>query len=1216
MSGQSGYDNGYGYSGPGRYDGNDGGYGGNNNPGVNGYGGRSTAPPGGSARSDRRPGGYGGFYADSPQPPVLSPDQSPPLSQSPERRRDRSNRDWQQPSPQPPSHPSSQSSAHASSHPSSQSSSHPSSRSRTRNQELDKKYPEEHANRYADNRDQRDPGEYRSQRNASPVVQRSNNSGESQAIETILQSIQRDWDFMTDAECIPVQVALSLMDTSTLGKADREPDFLHMYNDIQKTLKAIVNEHHQGFNSSIGTYHKIQSNISSSQTRVRSLRHALDQAKSGLISTKPELKGLATSSQNYDDIVQLFTQIEEIQSLPEKLESQISDKRFLAAVDVLHTGLRVLRRSELEDISALSDIRAYFINQETSLTDILIEELHDHLYLKSPYCSDRWKPPASDEKEVHSSNWAGSRSWDRPVYSFLAKFDPLTPMVEDASRNPEADTFSYIQLLIEALNKMGHLDIAIHRIEQRLPVELFVVVDKTNAEVDTRYPAPTKSFSAQDNYKQSSLPTEIIEKRGHVLSEFLWALYAKFEAIAEGHRILHDVVAAIVEREGITKSETLSGGFKELWKLLQSEIRSLMHDYLATDGDSSVRSRAEETDSRRHHLYTGNRDKNKKMFKLSDIEQDSEMKAEQDELDEILKSSVPGLVSKSRQKTATNGTAQSNKGNSGTGHKILLEPSVFNMGILLPPSLSFIQRLKDIVPVDADIPMGTLTSFLDDFMVNVFLPQLDETVTDLCTLSFIAADAFTEDPQWAKSSPRPIFKGTIKFMSIVREFSKMLSSIPHDQAFTQLLIDQIGTYYDKCCGWYKSMVTKVSARNRGGEVRLKAAASFADSGDIYDVVDELWKGAGDKKQTLIDTEIDLLLKRTGQVPLEPYDIISDPKTVVYLSLLYNSMQWLASHLARIRLVIEPTADNESNLTATGRPSRRWTLFGSMKPNRDSINNPVHLPLNHETAVAFDGTIQSLHRLATTAIMTLHIDIRCGIIHMLTRTMAGPNPPNLRNSEPVTPSPNTTDNWWHIIMNQPTAASPTILALNNDLIAFDTNISTYLGSVERWFITSGLARFIDRVFVACTQYIGAMNENGALRLQLDVLVLQQNLKNIIINPASDPSNSATEIHAQASQETVALPRSAKFLDWFLEGAEKALEYAKEEKEAFASQGDKALAAGNGEPFTYDELRVLVELCFSEILRGPRGTESREDFMSAKKASADALLGLNEIMWDAR
>jgi Xaa-Pro aminopeptidase len=141
----------------------------------------------------------------------------------------------------------------------------------------------------------------------------------------------------------------------------------------------------------------------------------------------------------------------------------------------------------------------------------------------------------------------------------------------------------------------------------------------------------------------------------------------------------------------------------------------------------------------------------------------------------------------------------------------------------------------------------------------------------------------------------------------------------------------------------------------------------------------------------------------------------------------------------------------------------------------------------------------------------------------------------------------------------------------------------------------------------------MNENGALRLQLDVLVLQQNLKNIIIDTTADSESNPVD---PAPQEIVALPRSAKFLDWFLEGAEKSLDYAKEEKEAFAAQGDKALAAGNGEPFTYEELRVLVDLCFSEMLRGPRGAESREDFMAAKKASADALLHLNEVMWDAR
>ena len=167
----------------------------------------------------------------------------------------------------------------------------------------------------------------------------------------------------------------------------------------------------------------------------------------------------------------------------------------------------------------------------------------------------------------------------------------------------------------------------------------------------------------------------------------------------------------------------------------------------------------------------------------------------------------------------------------------------------------------------------------------------------------------------------------------------------------------------------------------------------------------------------------------------------------------------------------------------------------MNPRRDSVTTPVYLPLNHETASAFDNTLQSLRDLASNVLFTLRVDIRCGIIHMLTKAMSGPNTPAI-SGEPTTPTPSTNTNWWHILTNPPTAASPAVLELNNDLISFDTNISTYLGAAERQFITVGLARFIDYTFVASTRHIGAMNPNGASRLQLDGLVLQQNLKTVI------------------------------------------------------------------------------------------------------------------------
>jgi hypothetical protein len=88
------------------------------------------------------------------------------------------------------------------------------------------------------------------------------------------------------------------------------------------------------------------------------------------------------------------------------------------------------------------------------------------------------------------------------------------------------------------------------------------------------------------------------------------------------------------------------------------------------------------------------------MFKLSDIDHKSvEMSTEQEDLEAILKSSVPGLVSDSHQ-THVSPTDESSpqQDHSATGHRLLIEPSVFNMGLLLPPSLSFIKTLKEIVP--------------------------------------------------------------------------------------------------------------------------------------------------------------------------------------------------------------------------------------------------------------------------------------------------------------------------------------------------------------------------------------------------------------------------------------------------------------------------------------------------------------------------------------
>jgi len=147
------------------------------------------------------------------------------------------------------------------------------------------------------------------------------------------------------------------------------------------------------------------------------------------------------------------------------------------------------------------------------------------------------------------------------------------------------------------------------------------------------------------------------------------------------------------------------------------------------------------------------------MFKLSDMNIKSpDIAQEREDLEFILKSSVPGLVSDSKKSENRVADTSANLDGSATGHKLLVEPSVFNMGILLPPSLDFLNRLKEVVPPNSDIVMSTLTSFLDDFLVNVFQPQLDETLAEMSSQTFIELDSFSEDPHWEQHAKKPIFK--------------------------------------------------------------------------------------------------------------------------------------------------------------------------------------------------------------------------------------------------------------------------------------------------------------------------------------------------------------------------------------------------------------------------------------------------------------------------
>lgn len=879
----------------------------------------------------------------------------------------------------------------------------------------------------------------------------------------ILRFIEQQWSFMSDDSCIPVKVALQLMDPSSLGLADQYGSFQEVHKQLQNALKVIVNEHHQGFNSSIGTFHKIQAAIQASQIRVRNLRAGLIQAKSSLASARPELKAFAQSSQSYDQMLQVLGTIEQLQQVPEILEAQISEKRFLGAVDTLQEALRLIRKPEMEEIGALSDLRVYLSNQEHSLTDILVEELHNHLYLKSPYCEERWK-----SHQKHDMGDAAMDDGERAMHQFLDMFDGSKPMLEDTTRNPEADTFYYIQLLVESLNKMNRLDVAVDAIEHRLPVELFTVVERSHREVEQRHPAMRRN-AARNQRKKIGVNEGPDGEVKATLEDLLTTLFAKYEAIAEGHRILHDVTAAIIKREGQEDGATLNRSFRELWKLLQSEIRSLLHDHLATNGNMGHRSR-QENDPSTNIFRPQPRDRNRRLFKMADTDSKStELATEREDLEFILKQSVPGLVGSNAQNTKQDRDTVTDV--SATGHKLLVEPSVFNMAILLKPSLDFLTRLKDVVPPGSGVVSSTLTSFLDDFLVNVFYPQLDETLLEMSSRTMNEMDAFQVDTKWQQRSHKPIFRGTARFYDLVEAFCVMLDSLPHDQSFSQLIITHMRTYYDRCYQWSKSLLQRAQLAQEGA-VRMRLAAQMATSGEINPVVIDLMKAKHEESAVLAEKETALLLREVKTKTLEEADLINDRKALAALCTLQVSMKWLASRCQQLRY-ISPRAVDTSNLQAHDR--RRWTQHF----NQHNMPSGPYLPLDQQTAEGFDAVLVSFTELSALVLRTLHIDIRLHLLHgiyaALDTTYALGQP-----------------------YNDPDAA---IINLSTSLGSYDNAISTNLLTQQYTFLTSHLDVLANNALVSLVGCIQALDKYGFDRMGLNILVLQQTLKTSMQQDAS-------------------------------------------------------------------------------------------------------------------
>lgn len=204
-------------------------------------------------------------------------------------------------------------------------------------------------------------------------------------------------------------------------------------------------------------------------------------------------------------------------------------------------------------------------------------------------------------------------------------------------------------------------------------------------------------------------------------------------------------------------------------------------------------------------------------------------------------------------------------------------------------------------------------------------------------------------------------------------------------------------------------------------------------------------------------------------------------------------------------------------------------------------------------------VDTYRRLASLIHLTLHTNLRLLALHALSSTIQSSYTPDSPLLDP----------------------DPAIQALTATLTAYEADVATYLPPTQSSQVITGLSHFIDTSLLHLyLTRIRALNLDGAALMQLNILVLQQNLKNI--------------------ESEATLSGAALYFDLFKEGPDAVVARAKERGKGFGERSGL---------FTEGAVKELLRVCYA----GRVGDGRREGGVQARRECESRELEISEYMY---
>ncbi|KAJ3217398.1 hypothetical protein HDU67_007981 [Dinochytrium kinnereticum] len=817
----------------------------------------------------------------------------------------------------------------------------------------------------------------------------------------IMNVISNDWDFMTEEDFNPIPHALSLLDTSSLGL--NYTKFGKIYEKLETAMDLIVNDYHQAFNTAIQTFSSVVENISE-----------------WLQCKRFDLLHLWVKSIQYKEMNRILDLIDELQKTPEKLETLIHGKFYLTAVRTLISTLRTLNGDDLCEIGALESIRSKLEDLKNIIPESLLEELHNHIYLKSPFSLDRIGKGVDCGKTPKSA----TEGLNGLKLSSFAKIS------EDLDLNPESDSFSYMKTLLESLFIIGRLPDAIEIVRERLPVEVYYVVERTIQEVD----GSTKADQAS------------------LLRDLLSNLFVKLEAIIDGHKF----IASFVNSKALN-FEMYSE--RDVWLTIQNEVKALLYDYLTNSSRTSTFANAvvsmNEILKEKRTIKRGQKTR-KQIFRITGST-----------LPDNLEKEYKDIINSSASTTIGLGSAVGGENNSlgglsigiidkyanvvAAGHRLLVRPDPYNVLLAFKPTIAFSEKIETSI----EFRSGNFKIFLEEFILNVFLPQMEERVLEYFHNFVNGSDAFLTETS-PDIAGYPLLKSSIALIVLIQGMCRTLYAIPvHQNEFIKMIEMVLVKYYEKCLN------------------RFRALMSGDQTGREYEGVGIISADTRPRNQSIVITK-EMKLKKERS--FHRNELIFEPRKLKALASMHYSLvsQLRMTDKIRRRIPTLRSLKASEKSTTSVENYTKWST-DSLPALPFDTEDDVQLPLNVEMGSRFDSILNYYQELSETYLFTLRVELRCHSMFYLDLAMREVGNYNLAD--------------------EPGEPDPYVSLLNEDLINVEEGVNNALPTRRIRFLFDGLSSLITHTLCSNLRYVKQVNHFGVLKLLRNVQSIQHCLTNI-------------------------------------------------------------------------------------------------------------------------